>query len=36
MVAADEALAQATGEQAAAIRERLALYRAGRPFVLRQ
>ena len=33
---AGEALALATGEQAAAIGERLALYRAGRPFVLRQ
>jgi hypothetical protein len=33
---AGEALALATGEQAAAIRERLALYRAGRPYVLRQ
>ena len=33
---AGEALALATGEQAAAIRERVALYRAGRPFVLRQ
>jgi tetratricopeptide (TPR) repeat protein len=31
---AGEALTQATGEHAAAIRERLALYRAGRPFVL--
>jgi tetratricopeptide (TPR) repeat protein len=36
MAAANEALAHTTGEQAAAVRERLELYKAKRPFVLRQ